>query len=71
MGKIRFFYLRGGMDYNRVRSLDRLLISMVRGFIKKKKEKTEEDMEFLKSFEKPVDYTDREKIQPIVSYIRG
>ena len=62
------FHLRGRLDYSKLSAKHRAMMWMLCNFIKKKKEKTEEDMLILNTYGKRVDFFKPESIQPIAEY---
>ncbi|MFL0269086.1 flavodoxin domain-containing protein [Candidatus Clostridium radicumherbarum] len=68
---IRFFYLRGGFDYSKLNSFDKFLMSLLKWKIKKKKkeELTNDEIGMLAVYNKPVDFTNRDKIKELISYV--
>lgn len=60
------FYLRGGFDYGRLGSVDRLMMNMLKKMLLKKDELTEDDKGLLAAYETPVDFTDRENLEQIL-----
>jgi menaquinone-dependent protoporphyrinogen IX oxidase len=69
--QIKLFYLRGGFDYNQLKPLDRFLTSIMKMMLKRKKDLTPEERSFLSAYDEPVDFTNKENIKPIVSYINS
>lgn len=73
--KIHFFYLRGGFDYNKLKSVDKILMTLLNLKIKlkekKNKELTSDEKGMLVVHERPADYTNRKNINEIVSLIRA
>lgn len=71
---IKFFYLRGGFDYNKLPIIDKILMRLLRWKILKKKNKGEEltsdEKGMLAVFDKQVDFTKEKTIEEIVTYIR-
>jgi len=65
-----FFHLRGGMDYKKLSFIHRAMMSMMKKMIEKKTEKDSEDELFLKTYGVSVDFTKRETIEPLVTYIK-
>lgn len=53
------FYLRGGFDYGKLGSVDRLMMNMLKKMLLKKDTLTEDDKGLLAAYETPVDFTDR------------
>ena len=68
---IRFFYLRGGFDYSKLKPLDKALMTLLRWKIKRKKELTPDERGMLAAFDKPVDFTRKENIGELISYVRS
>ncbi|MEC9490759.1 MAG: flavodoxin domain-containing protein, partial [Halanaerobiales bacterium] len=70
----KFFYLRGGFDYSKLGFKDKVLMSIMKWKLNSKKKKdeemTEEEKGMLAAFDNPVDFTDKENIEKIVSYFR-
>jgi menaquinone-dependent protoporphyrinogen IX oxidase len=68
----KFFYLRGGFDYSKLGFKDKVLMSIMKWKLNSKKKKgekmTAEEKGMLDSFDNPVDFTDKENIEEIVSY---
>lgn len=69
--RIRFFYLRGGFDFSKLNFPTRIVMSLMKRMLQKKKERTQDEQDFLDAFDNPADYTDRESIKGIVEYMRG
>jgi menaquinone-dependent protoporphyrinogen IX oxidase len=69
--QIRFFYLRGGFDFNKLKPLDKVVMSLMKRMIQGKKEKKPDEREMLTAFDQPVDYSDRQNIAAIVKYVNS
>lgn len=69
---IRFFYMRGGFDFNSLNFIDKILMRMMKRSILKKdpKERTPDEKGMLNSFDNPVDFTGRKNIEPLIDYYR-
>lgn len=69
---IGFFYMRGGFDFSRLSSVDKILMRMMKWHIKRKKpeERTPDERGMLAAYDTPVDFTNEREIQPIIDYIR-
>lgn len=63
---IPHFYLRGGFDYGKLGSVDRLMMNMLKKMLLKKDTLTEDDKGLLAAYETPVDFTDRENLEGIL-----
>lgn len=68
---IRFFHLRGGIDYSELNMMHKGMMAMLKKMVEKKdeQEKTDEDRQMLETYGQKVDFTDRNSIIPIVDYV--
>ena len=68
--RIRFFYLRGGFDYDKLDFFNKFLMNMLRIRLWFKRNKTPDEMGMAKAYSKPVDFARKENIKPIVEYVK-
>lgn len=68
---IKFYYFRGGFDYNKLNWVNKLLMNIMKMKIKATKNPTPDEKGMLAAFETPVDYTEKEKINDLLEYARG
>lgn len=72
---IKFFYLRGGFNYNKLSTSDKVLMTLLNWKIKiKKKQKkdlTPDEIGMLAAFDKPADFTRKKNINEIVIYVNS
>jgi len=68
---MKFFYLRGGFDFTKLDFANKLIMNLMKWSMMMKKNLTEDEAGMLSAFEKPVDYTERERIKDLVGYIRS
>jgi hypothetical protein len=70
--KIKVFHFRGAMDYSKLGFIHKAMMGMMYRMIMKKDVNSlkHEDKEFLASYGKTVDFTDRSMTVPVVNYIR-
>ncbi len=71
---IKFFHLRGSMDYSKLNFVDRKLMALVKRFrLKKKvdKELTNEDKEMLNTYGKKVNFINLDAVKPILIYVEN
>lgn len=68
---IKFFYLRGGFNYNNLRVTDKVLMTLLKWKIKCKKELTPDEKGMLAVYNKPVDYTIKRNIDEILVYVNS
>jgi len=69
--KIKFFHLRGGIDYKKLSLVHKSMMAMLKRVTAKKPEDklTDEEREFLDTYGNKVDFTDKNTIVPLVKYI--
>jgi len=67
---IKFFYLRGGFDYSKLKPFDKVLMTLLKWRLKTKKELTPDEKGMLASYAKPVDFTRKKNINEIITYIK-
>lgn len=72
---IKFYYLRGGFNFNKLPPFDKFLMTLLKCRInikkKLKKELIPDEIGMLAFFDKPVDFTKKKNIDEIVSYINS
>ncbi len=70
----KFFYLRGGFNYNRLGIKDKILMKMMKWQLEHKKKKgeklNEEEKGLLEAFDEPVDFTKKENIEELIEYLK-
>jgi menaquinone-dependent protoporphyrinogen IX oxidase len=73
--QIKFFYLRGGFNYNKLSPFDKALMILLKWKIKlkkkRKKELTSDERGMLAALYKPVDFTGKKNIEHIVLYAKS
>ncbi len=67
--QIRFFYLRGGFDFNKLTPLFKAVMSMMKRSLKNKQNPTPDEAGMLAAFDQPVDFTDKKNIKALISYV--
>ncbi len=68
--QIRFFYLRGGFAYHKLRPLDKVLMNLMKWRLKRKKRLTPDERGMLAAYDQPADFTDRRNITELVTYAK-
>ena len=66
---IHTFYCRGGFDYSKLSTGNKLLMNMMKKKLKSMKNPNEDALGMLEAFDKPVDFTDKQNIIPILELI--
>jgi len=66
---IRFFYLRGGFDYSKLKAIDKIMMKLLKWKIKSKKKITPDERGMLSAYDKSVDFTQRKNIKDLISYV--
>lgn len=69
--KIGFFYLEGGINYEKMGFMPKLLLKMMYKSLAKKADRTAEETGMMHAIEKSADKTDREYIKPLIEYIKN
>ncbi|MBC8546794.1 flavodoxin [Clostridiaceae bacterium NSJ-31] len=70
--QVRLFHLNGALDCGKLNLLHRMMMKGLHGVLAKKKveELTENDRMILNAYEKPVDFTDRKALRPVVDALK-
>ncbi|WP_251859657.1 flavodoxin domain-containing protein [Clostridium sp. Marseille-Q2269] len=71
INSIKFFHLRGAIDYKRLSLVHRSMMAILKKVISKKNknELTEEDKEFLTTYGEKVDFTDKSTVMLLVDHV--
>lgn len=69
--RIEFFYLEGGVDYEKMGFMPKMMMKTICRSLQKKADRTAEETGMLRALEKSADRTDREYIKPLVEYIKS
>lgn len=67
---VKFFYMRGGFNYEKLGFFDKLLMNMLRLMLKSKKELSPDERGMLLSYDKPIDFSDKRNIKDLILYVR-
>jgi flavodoxin len=65
---IKFFYLRGGFDFEKLDLPNKFLMSLMKLKIQMKKNRSSDEIGLLAAYSKPMDCTRKENIKPLVAY---
>ncbi len=70
--KVSFFHLRGGFNYKKLNLVHKLLMIIMKKIIEAKKQEdlTNDEKGMLSIYNKPVDWTNKNNIKPIVQKVR-
>lgn len=68
---IKFFHLRGGIDYKKLSFAHKSMMAMLKKKIVKKEDKTSEDELFLKTYGDSIAFSDKNTIEPLVSFVKS
>ena len=70
---IKFFHLRGGIDYKKLGIIHKSMMAMLKIVISKKSsdELSDDDKELLATYGKKVDFTDKNMIKPLLSFLEN
>lgn len=65
---IKFFYLRGGFNYNKLSPVNKILMTILKWKLKMKKDLTPDERGMLASYDHSVDFVKKKNIQELVAY---
>ena len=68
---IKFFYMRGGFDYSKLKISDRFLMILLKLKLKIKKNHTPDERGMLAAYEHPADFTREQNIEELVEYVKS
>lgn len=72
---VKFFYLRGGFNYNKLPTFDKVLMTLLKWKIKNKKRQNKElspdEIGMLDVLSTPADFTNKKNIDDIIAYINS
>jgi len=68
--KIRIFHVRGGVDYDHLSFLHKIMLKWLYSQLSKKpdSELTDENRDFLATYGQKIDFSDKKMIEPIIQY---
>jgi menaquinone-dependent protoporphyrinogen IX oxidase len=67
----KFFYLAGGIDFNKVTGIQRKMLNFFFKMIEKKSNRTSDEEEILNGFYNPSNYVDKANLDDILAYARN
>lgn len=65
---IKFFYLRGGFDYNKLNTFNKIIMTFLKWSLKMRGDRTPDEQGMLDAYDHPMDCTKKENIQELVAY---
>jgi menaquinone-dependent protoporphyrinogen IX oxidase len=68
---IKFFYLRGGFDFDKLKFKHKLVMKLMKKQLEKKDNPTEDEIGMLKAFDVPVDFTSKDNAEDLINYVRS
>lgn len=71
MAKMPHFYMQSGLCYENMSLVDRMMMKAAAVMIKKKKNKTSEEMGFEQAIKSSFDISSKAYIEPLVSYLKA
>lgn len=69
--QISFYYFRGGLNYQKLHFVHKMMMKMMAAELKKQELKSEEDKEVLDAIQHSANFCKKEYIQPLVREIMG
>lgn len=69
--QIRFFYFRGGFKFNKLKPIDKVLMTLMKWKIKTKDKNklTPDEIGMLAIYDHPEDYTTKENLEELITYV--
>lgn len=67
---IPHFYMQGGLRYEKMPMMEKMMMKAFASFMKKKKDQTEEDKELIRMISTSYDISSKEYIEPLVSSLK-
>lgn len=67
---IKFFYFRGGFDYNKLDLMNKIIMALFKLKILLKHKRTPDEKGMLAAFSKPVDATNKSYIKDLIAYAK-
>lgn len=68
---IKLFYFQSGMNYADMRCSDKLLMGLLKAFLKLKKSKTNTEQGAADAIQNSYDYSNRSQIEPLIQYVNS
>ncbi|MCK4980032.1 MAG: flavodoxin [Candidatus Delongbacteria bacterium] len=68
---IKFFYLRGGFDFNKLKFPYTVLMRFMKWKLSRQKLLTGDEKGMLEAFDDPTDFTNKENIKGLIEYVRN
>lgn len=68
---VKFFYLRGGFDINKLPAFEKIAMSFFKKQIQKKEELTADERDMLAAYGNPVDFTEKSNIAELIAYVNA
>jgi menaquinone-dependent protoporphyrinogen IX oxidase len=68
---VKFYYFRGGFDYNKLNWVNKLLMTLMKWKIQGTKNPTPDEKGMLAAFNNPVDFTKKERINELLEHVRS
>lgn len=69
--RLSLFYLRGGFNFSRLNFPNKILMTLLKWMLQRKKKLSADEQGMLTAFEHPVDFTAKENIQPLLECVAG
>jgi menaquinone-dependent protoporphyrinogen IX oxidase len=67
---IKMYYFRGGFDFSKLSAGNKFLMTMMKAKLKSQKNPDSDVKDLLEAYNKPVDFTDRKNIAPLIELVK-
>ncbi len=69
--RFTFFYMRGGFDFGKLDFFNKILMTLMKWNLAKKKNRTEDEEGMLAAISKPIDFSGKENIGALIDFCRS
>ena len=69
-GNISFYYFRGGMNLDKMRGLEKMMMRIIKKSLAKKQDLLEKDKAMIEMLSMPCDFSNKNFIEPLISALR-
>ena len=67
---ISFYYFRGGMNLDKMRGLEKMMMRIIKKSLAKKQDLLEKDKTMIEMLSMPCDFSNKNFIEPLISALR-
>ncbi len=68
---VKLFYFRGGFNFNKLNFTNKIIMTLFKWKIQSKRDKTPDEKGMLVAYSNPVDFTKKENIKELITYVNS